>query len=88
VRVFAIFFGSLDRQREQSLTGFTQTVKGKRLTVRQAQIGFVPSLIDGVMPDLSFSLRGLCDLGVSAVTREFENIHRGGAENAKEAQRI
>jgi hypothetical protein len=40
------------------------------------------------MPDLSFSLRGLCDLGVSAVTREFENIHRGGAENAKEAQRI
>jgi len=38
--------------------------------------------------DISFSLRGLCDLGVSAVNTGFKYIHRGDAENAKVAQRI
>jgi len=39
-------------------------------------------------PDFSFSLRGLCDLGVSAVNNGFKYTDRGDAENAEVAQRI
>ena len=35
-----------------------------------------------------FSLRSLCNLGVSAVNKRFEYIHRRDAENAEGAQRI
>ena len=39
-------------------------------------------------PNVRFSLRGLCDLGVSAVNNGFKYTHRGDAENAEVAQRI
>jgi hypothetical protein len=52
------FFGSLDRPGERSLAGFTWTVKGKRLPVRQAQIVFVPGLMLQSAEGAAFSSHG------------------------------
>jgi hypothetical protein len=75
--------------RQESINGTSSSANVCRLRIRN-DLPASPSRVSpkGSALISSFSLRGLCDLGVSVVNNGFKYNHRGNAENAEVAQRI